>query len=74
MTQQQRILDYLNTGRTLTRLNSWSLLGILEAPARICELRAKGHNIQTKRVTIENRYGEKVSIAHWNLPTPLELI
>lgn len=66
-TQKQRILDYLKDGYTLTRLNCWDELGILEAPARISELRADGHLIETKLVEIYNRYGEKVRIAHWSM-------
>ena len=67
MTQQERILEYLKEGKTLTRLNAWDNLGILEAPARISELRSKGHQIQTGFKTILNRYGEKVKIAEWSL-------
>lgn len=67
MTQQERILEYLKEGKTLTRLNAWDNLGILEAPARISELRNKGHNIQTGFKTVLNRYGEKVKIAEWRL-------
>lgn len=67
MTQQDRILEYLKEGKTLTRLNAWDNLGILEAPARISELRNKGHNIQTGFKTVLNRYGEQVRIAEWRL-------
>ena len=67
MTQKQRILDYLERGHTLTRLNSWKMLGILECPARICELKQDGHEIKTERLTVTNKYGEKVSIAKWRL-------
>ena len=67
MNQQDRILDYLRAGNTLTRLNAWSQLGVLEAPARISELRAMGHYIRTKMVTVKNRYGDKVSIAEWTM-------
>ena len=67
MTQQERILSYLQEGKTLTRLNAWDALGILEAPARISELRAKGHQIKTDFITVINRYGEKVKIAEWTL-------
>ena len=65
MTQQDRILMYLKSGKVLTRLNSWSELGVLEAPARICELRGKGYPITTTMVTVKNRYGEKVKVAEW---------
>ena len=67
MSQQKRILNYLEQGKTLTRLNSWDELGILEAPARISELRAAGHQIHTDMVAISNKYGEKVRIAKWSL-------
>ena len=67
MTQKKRILHYLQTGKTLTRLNSWSTLGVIEAPARISELRQDGVPIETKMVTITNKYGEKVRIAKWSL-------
>ena len=67
MTQKERILEHLKSGRLLTRLNSWDELGIIEAPARICELKADGYSIKTKMVTVINRYGEKVRIAQWSM-------
>lgn len=67
MNQKERILHYLKQGQTLNRLVSWSRLGVLEAPARISELRAEGHPIKTKMRTVHNRYGEKVSIAEWSI-------
>ena len=68
MNQRQRILEYLQSGGTLTRLNSWDRLGIIETPARITELRQAGHLIRTKMKTVRNRYGEKVRIAEWTMP------
>ncbi len=70
MTQKERILDYLKSGKVLTRLNSWSQLGILEAPARISELRREGQHIETRMVTVQNRFGEDVRIAEWRLEEP----
>ena len=67
MSQQDRILTYLQDGKALTRLNSWTELGILEAPARISELRAKGHQIKTQMIPVRNRFDEVVNIAHWTL-------
>lgn len=65
--QKSRILDYLKSGKVLTRLNSWTELGVLEAPARISELRQDGWAIRTDMVTVTNRYGEDVRIAKWSL-------
>ena len=67
MTQQQRILDYLQSGKTLSRLNAWHELGVLECPARICELRRQGHDIETEMTPVTNRYGETVKIAFWSM-------
>ena len=67
MSQQDRLLNHLQEGKTLTRLESWELLGILEAPARISELRAKGHDIKTKMIGVVNRYGEGVKVAQWSM-------
>ena len=65
MSQQKRLLAWLKSGKTLTRLSAWDDLGILEAPARISELRAQGYNIHTEMVPVINRYGEAVRIALW---------
>lgn len=67
MTQKQRIKEYLEAGNILTRLDSWSELGVLEAPARISELRAEGVDIKTKMITVVNRYNEKVRVAEWSI-------
>jgi len=67
MSQKQRILRYLQDGHTLSRLISWEALGVLECPARVCELRREGYPIETKRKTVLNRYHEKVSVAEWRL-------
>ncbi len=65
--QKERILDYLKSGKVLTRLNSWEELGVLEAPARISELRQDSWAIKTTMVSLKNRYGEDVRIAKWSL-------
>ena len=67
MTQKERVLKYLRTGRTLNRLNSWDRLGVIETPARISELRSAGYKIKTDMKTVTNRFGEKVRIAEWSM-------
>ena len=67
MNQKARILQFLKRGRVLTRLNSWDELGIIEAPARISELRKEGYPIKTTLRSVRNVYGEKVQIANWTL-------
>lgn len=53
--QRQRILEALRSGPK----TSYCLrrLGCYQAPARIFELRKKGHNIETERVDLYDRDG-----------------
>lgn len=64
-TQRERLVSFFDSGRTLTRLTAWDELGILEAPARISELRSTNFPILTRMVTVKNRYGEAVRVAEW---------
>lgn len=68
MSQKARILQFLQSGRVLTRFNAWEELGVFEAPSRICELRKDGHTIETSMRRIVNRFGERVRVAEWYLP------
>ena len=70
MSQKKRILAHLEEGRSLNRLDSWEKLGVLEAPARISELRKAGHPIVTKLADVTNRYGEQVKVATWSMDRP----
>lgn len=65
MSQRDRLVEHFDSGKTLTRLDAWRKLGILEAPARISELRGAGYPIVTEMVTVKNRYGERVRVAKW---------
>ena len=65
--QHQRVLDYLQNGLTINRLQGWDYLGILELPARITELRQKGYEIKTRMITVKNRFGDNVRVAEWSL-------
>lgn len=65
--QESRILEHLKSGKTLTRLNAWDEIGVIETPARISELRAKGYRISTRMIPVHNRYGDVVRVAEWRL-------
>lgn len=67
MNQRDRILQHLRAGNALNRLDSWRLLGVIETPARISELRQQGHDIRTRMVSVENRFGETVKVAEWTM-------
>ena len=50
MTQTQRILIYLKTGKSLTPLEALNKFGCFRLAARINDLRSQGHTIWTNYV------------------------
>jgi len=63
--QQKRILDALNKGRVLTRLDGLEY-GIAKIPSRVSELIAKGYPIHKANKKYYNRYGEPYFLkAYW---------
>ena len=65
MTQSERVLKYLEDGKKLTCLNAFEELGITQVAARIFELKEKGHDINTNRRKVTNRYNEICSVAEY---------
>lgn len=65
MTQQQRILDYLDEFGGITRLDGLRDLGIMNLPTRIFELRRMGYNIVSETVKVKNRWGEDCRIVRY---------
>ena len=52
--QAKMIRAWLESGKTLTRLDAKNLFGCFELSARICELRDKGMKIKSTRVVFPN--------------------
>ena len=50
MTQTQRILIYLKTGKSLTPLEALQKFGCLRLAARVADLRRDGHTLWTNYV------------------------
>ena len=65
--QKQRLLEYLETGKTINPLESWRLLSIYRLADVVFKLKKDGHEIETIRKTINNQYGEKCSFAEYRL-------
>lgn len=65
-TQNQRLLEFMRR-RPVNPVIAWSVLGIYRLSARIHDLRTQGHEIESKHITIENRYREQVSVAEYTL-------
>lgn len=64
-TQAQRLLAHLQSGKEITRLTALSDLGIFELSARVIDLEHAGYVIPRDRIQVENRFGEKISVARY---------
>ena len=65
--QRERVLDWLKQGKTLTRYEALTELGIFELSARIVELQQQGNKITSKMIKVQNRWGEKCNVASYSL-------
>ncbi len=65
MTQAQRVLNYLEEGKTITTLNAFTELGITRLAARVHELKRDGHNVKKKTISVINRFDEKCAVAEY---------
>ena len=57
LTQNKRILDYLDKNGSITPQEAMLNLGIMRLAARIMELRVAGHDIPCEMVAGKNAYG-----------------
>lgn len=64
--QERRVFNALRLD-PLTPLKAWSLYGIMRLSAVIFNLKDKGFNIVSERVSVRNRYGESCPIAKYTL-------
>lgn len=67
--QRMIVMRHLREKGTLTSLEALREYGIMQLPARISELRARGERIKKERVTAKNRYGVTVRIMQYSLIT-----
>jgi hypothetical protein len=65
--QHNRLLEWLKSGKTITRLEALIELGIFELSARIIDLEEMGYKIPRKTITVRNRFGEKARVKEYRL-------
>lgn len=66
-TQAKQILDYLESGHSITPLDALRLFGCFRLSARIYELRAIGVEIDTGKKTVVGKDGKKKVVAEYSL-------
>lgn len=67
MTQNQRIIKYLEDFESITAYEAVKELGITQLSARICELQNMGYRFNRKIEYSYNRYGEKTHYIRYSL-------
>ena len=67
MTQNEKILNYLEIHGSITPLDALELYGCMRLSARIYDLRKAGHNISETSETKPNRFGEMTTDARYML-------
>jgi len=65
MSQASRLKEHFDAGKSITRLSALTDLGIFELSARVIDLENIGMTIDRKRITVTNRWGEKVSVTEY---------
>lgn len=67
MTQEMKILEYIEKHGSITQLEATMELGITRLAARIADLRDAGHDIISEYEVGLNRFGEKTRYKRYRL-------
>lgn len=67
MTQKEKVLKYLQTGKGLTPLQAMNWWGVMRLGSRVFELRDSGYDITTIPKAVKNREGKKCYVAEYRL-------
>lgn len=65
LTQAQKVLKYINDFGSITSLQAFMDLGIIQLPKRIFELRHSGIDIRSDWIKVTNRYGEQTEVKRY---------
>lgn len=65
-TQTQRLKDYLDKGKSLTRLEAYHEIGTMKLPARIHDIINEGYPILKESIKVVNRFGESIRVMKYS--------
>lgn len=65
VTQNQRILNYIDQFGSITQLEALRDLGVMRLASRISDLRKQGHKIVSEVVPVKNRFEEQCHIKRY---------
>lgn len=67
LTQNDRILDYMDEHGGITQLEAIQELGVMRLASRISDLRRMGFPIESTTQQVKNRYGETCHVKRYSL-------
>lgn len=67
LTQAQRVLEYMREHGSITQLEALNLLGVMRLASRISNLKKQGYTIESKFVSVTNRYGETCRVKSYSI-------
>lgn len=67
LTQNERIISYMNQFGSITQFDAFNDLGIMRLASRISDLRRLGYPITSTTESVKNRYGEKVHVKRYRI-------
>ena len=66
MTQNERVIDYINQFGSITSREAFVDLGVTRLASRICDLAKLGYQFDKKFESAPNRYGENTSFVRYS--------
>jgi hypothetical protein len=66
-TQNERVLDYIDTFGSITQLEALRDLGVMRLASRISDLKRLGYPIESTVESVRNRYGEKCRVKRYSM-------
>jgi hypothetical protein len=67
MTQQERLIKYFKKSKTIDPLRAWTQLGIYRLADCVYQLRKKGFEIDTQKITVINKFKENCVVANYKI-------
>ena len=67
MTQNERVMKYMQDYGSITQIEALRDLGVMRLASRISDLKKDGVDIVSETEAVNNRYGEKVNISRYRL-------
>ena len=67
VTQRDRVLQYIKEFGSITSWQAYAELGCTQLATRISELKERGYEFTKKRISTQNRYGDKTHYDEYRL-------